>query len=410
MAADYRLTSCTYRTTFPLCLRCLPTRTWASSGSAPAAPPSGRCFRMGRRPPAADPDTGRSRHPLDRRAEVSAGGASIRADPQHWGALVTTHKMACMPRRGTCSTNGRAGGDLRRDLLHRQARWPTGRQRQGPGHGPARAGGVRVPDHFARSGGAALILGSGGAGTALSHQLGVRSDRPQQIICTALTPEPLDHARQIHERAGLPAGLVRYEVTRNSDDVDALLAELPPASLVVNATGMGKDRPGSPMSAAPASPNAGWSGSSTTADRWTSGGRRCVQQRRRSCRWRTAGATSCTAGPRRWRRSSASPMPRRDGGRARSDRGTVREVHTGQSDTAGDVAADQLGRIDYREHLFQVSPLLAGDELADEPASPAGPHPYAVRVRGDGGRDATGLGRRPSGGGPAAPPGNCGSW
>lgn len=35
----------------------------------------------------------------------------------------------------------------------------------------------------------------------------------------------------------------------------------------------------------------------------------------------------------------------------------------------GDVAADDLGRVNYHEHLFQVSPLLPGDELENEPAS-----------------------------------------
>ena len=69
------------------------------------------------------------------------------------------------------------------------------------------------------------------------------------VALTILAEAPLDHARQIHERAGLPAGLVRYVVTAGPDDVDALLEAMPPASLVVNATGMGKDRPGSPVSA-----------------------------------------------------------------------------------------------------------------------------------------------------------------
>lgn len=38
---------------------------------------------------------------------------------------------------------------------------------------------------------------------------------------------------------------------------------------------------------------------------------------------------------------------------------------------AGDVEAVELGRVDYHEHLFQVSPLLSGDELDDEAASTA---------------------------------------
>jgi len=35
----------------------------------------------------------------------------------------------------------------------------------------------------------------------------------------------------------------------------------------------------------------------------------------------------------------------------------------------GDIDPSQLGRVDYHEHLFQVSPLLVGDELDDEAAS-----------------------------------------
>lgn len=35
----------------------------------------------------------------------------------------------------------------------------------------------------------------------------------------------------------------------------------------------------------------------------------------------------------------------------------------------GDIDAEELGRTDYHEHLFQVSPLLRGDELVDEQVS-----------------------------------------
>ena len=35
----------------------------------------------------------------------------------------------------------------------------------------------------------------------------------------------------------------------------------------------------------------------------------------------------------------------------------------------GDIPATALGRTDYHEHLFQVTPLLAGDELDDEARS-----------------------------------------
>jgi phosphotriesterase-related protein len=63
----------------------------------------------------------------------------------------------------------------------------------------------------------------------------------------------------------------------------------------------------------------------------------------------------------------------------------------------GDIPAGSLGRTDYHEHLFQVSPLLPGDELADEPASRA-----EAATLAQAGADAmieatpTGLGRDPA--------------
>jgi len=63
----------------------------------------------------------------------------------------------------------------------------------------------------------------------------------------------------------------------------------------------------------------------------------------------------------------------------------------------GDLPGSALGRVDYHEHLFQVTPLLPGDELADEDAS-AG---EARLLRGSGfatmvDATPTGLGRDPA--------------
>jgi phosphotriesterase-related protein len=62
----------------------------------------------------------------------------------------------------------------------------------------------------------------------------------------------------------------------------------------------------------------------------------------------------------------------------------------------GDIDPGSLGRVDYHEHLFQISPLLPGDELDDEQASGA----EAASLRASGFEamvDATpfGLGRDP---------------
>ncbi|MFC7787524.1 phosphotriesterase family protein [Microbacterium sp. MAHUQ-60] len=62
----------------------------------------------------------------------------------------------------------------------------------------------------------------------------------------------------------------------------------------------------------------------------------------------------------------------------------------------GDVSPASLGRVDYHEHLFQVSRLLPGDELDDESAS--GEEAALLKASGfEAMVDATpsGLGRRP---------------
>jgi shikimate dehydrogenase len=149
--------------------------------------------------------------PLDSPPEVYRDVVTtIRDDPEHWGALVTTHKMAVHSAArdlfDACDDLAETFGEIsciakRGDRLVGSAKDPV----------TARLAVEEfvAPDHFATGGGEALILGTGGAGTALSHQLGVRGDRPGRITCTALSQEPLDHARAIHERAGLPADLVR---------------------------------------------------------------------------------------------------------------------------------------------------------------------------------------------------------
>jgi phosphotriesterase-related protein len=62
----------------------------------------------------------------------------------------------------------------------------------------------------------------------------------------------------------------------------------------------------------------------------------------------------------------------------------------------GDIDPGELGATDYHEHLFQVSPLLSGDELDDEPAS--GREAEQLRRAGAAAMveaTPTGLGRRP---------------
>jgi shikimate 5-dehydrogenase len=182
----------------------------------------------------------------------------IRRDPLDYGALVTTHKMAIYRHAADLfdelDESARMFEEVssiakRGDRLCGAAKDPVAVQLALEEIVPA--------GYFRRTGGAALVLGAGGAGNALSYQLGVRTDVPSQIIVTALDEPALRHARGLHERAGIGPGLVRYELTRTAQDGDALAGSLPPGSVVVNATGMGKDRPGSPVSDAVTFPEYG---------------------------------------------------------------------------------------------------------------------------------------------------------
>jgi len=95
-----------------------------------------------------------------------------------------------------------------------------------------------------------LIFGAGGAAAAtVLHLLRKASpaDRPARVTLVDRLESRLEYLRSLVERAG---GGMPVEYVLNEDPCrnDVLLAALPPHSLVINATGMGKDTPGSPIS------------------------------------------------------------------------------------------------------------------------------------------------------------------
>ncbi|MFC7584635.1 hypothetical protein ACFQYP_13510 [Nonomuraea antimicrobica] len=67
------------------------------------------------------------------------------------------------------------------------------------------------------------------------------TDRPGRLIVSDVLPERLRKVREVAAALGAP---VEVRCVPPGDD---LPAGLPAGSLVVNATGMGKDRPGSPI-------------------------------------------------------------------------------------------------------------------------------------------------------------------
>ncbi len=181
-------------------------------------------------------------------AQYRAMVEQIRDDPHHRGALVTTHKMnvyaaasdlfdeldpfavscaeiSSISQRGA-RLIGRAKDPLTVDLALND---------------------FLPADHFADTGAEVVILGAGGSGTALSWALAERADAPSRITVTARKDADLETLREVHRQHGTPEGLIRYVRTDSPAEADALVAAAPAGSLIVNATGLGKDRPGSPL-------------------------------------------------------------------------------------------------------------------------------------------------------------------
>lgn len=104
--------------------------------------------------------------------------------------------------------------------------------------------------HFARTGAEVFSMGAGGSTIALTWHLSQAArgaDRPSRIIVSNRSQPRLDHLRAIHASLGhgIPVDCVPAP---RPEDNDRVLAGLRPGALVINATGLGKDAPGSPLS------------------------------------------------------------------------------------------------------------------------------------------------------------------
>lgn len=174
----------------------------------------------------------------------------IKNDPLSMGALVTTHKIDLLTATrsefeyldpyallcGEISSISKRGGQLR-----------------GHAKDPISSGlslEAFVPrGHWGRTGGHVLCLGAGGSAVAISAYLAGlpdKADRPEKFIAVNRSPGRLELLKDVVAQLDTD---IEFEYILNDDPVknDALMAQLPPGSLVINATGMGKDRPGSPV-------------------------------------------------------------------------------------------------------------------------------------------------------------------
>ena len=186
--------------------------------------------------------------------------AQIKYDPLSLGALVTTHKIDLLAAArdlfdyldpyaqicGEVSSISKLDGRL-----------------EGHAKDPITAGmsldTMLGQGYFGRTGGAVLCFGAGGSAVAIALHLinqADTADRPRRFIVVNRSQDRLDHLREMVGRLQTD---IAFEYVCNQDAAhnDEAMASLPPGSLVINATGMGKDRPGSPITDAGLFPEGG---------------------------------------------------------------------------------------------------------------------------------------------------------
>jgi shikimate dehydrogenase len=173
--------------------------------------------------------------------ERIAGDASVA------GALVTAHKVDVYAHAEALFDDLDGSARLCREVscISKRAGRLVGHAKD-----PITAGrtlGEFLPSNHWASGAHCLCFGAGGAGTAIAVHLAGAERPPERLVLSDTEPDRLRRLRSVLAEVG-PRADVRLELVGEAEENDALVAQLPPGSLVVNATGLGKDAPGSPIS------------------------------------------------------------------------------------------------------------------------------------------------------------------
>ncbi|WP_022885570.1 shikimate dehydrogenase family protein [Glaciibacter superstes] len=95
-----------------------------------------------------------------------------------------------------------------------------------------------------------VIFGAGGSAIAIDWYLSRPergTDRPKQVMVTNRSASRLETLRAVHDATGTGISLGTH-VAPSREDNDRVLTTARPRSVVINATGLGKDAPGSPLS------------------------------------------------------------------------------------------------------------------------------------------------------------------
>ncbi len=176
--------------------------------------------------------------------------AQIKYDPLSLGALVTTHKIDLLTAT--------------RDLFDYLDPYAVitdevssiskldGRL-EGHAKDPITSGAsldaIIEPGYFARTNAHVLCFGAGGSAIAtLLHLINKKDkgDRPHKFVMVNRSQGRLDHAMEMVSQLNTEI-VIEYICNSDPHVNDKILETFPPYSIIINATGMGKDTPGSPI-------------------------------------------------------------------------------------------------------------------------------------------------------------------
>lgn len=198
--------------------------------------------------------------PHDRPERYREAVAFIKADPLSAGALVTTHKLDLLK---ACRDYFDELDEYARLMNEVSCLSKRGGKLVAHAKDPITAGlalEAFLPErHWEKTVAEAFVLGAGGSAIAITWYLMKRkhgANRPSRIIVANRSPSRLEEMREIHRRIGSGVS-VEYHHVPTPQHSDEILKRLRPSSLVINATGLGKDAPGSPLSDAAVFPQNG---------------------------------------------------------------------------------------------------------------------------------------------------------
>jgi shikimate 5-dehydrogenase len=176
--------------------------------------------------------------------------AQIKYDTLSLGALVTTHKIDLLTAARDMFDYLDPYAQITDEVSSISKK--DGRL-EGHAKDPITAGhsldAIIGKNYFSRTGGHVLSFGAGGSAIAtLLHLINKtdKGDRPERFTFVNRSQGRLDHAK---EMVGNLKTDIEIEYIQNSTPEinDKIMEKFPPYSVVINATGMGKDTPGSPI-------------------------------------------------------------------------------------------------------------------------------------------------------------------